>query len=71
MTGVMTDLEYDRTLKHYEHEQCEQAVVPVFIQAPQPDAENLKNKERGRGVLGEQRREGWDGNVKFVLSVQS
>jgi hypothetical protein len=40
-------------LKDHEHEQREQAVVPVFIQAPQTDAENLKNRERRCGVLSE------------------
>ena len=31
-----------RTLKHDQHEQCEQRVVPVLVQAPETNAKHLK-----------------------------
>ena len=57
-------------LKHDEHEQREYRVIPVFIQAPEADAEDLKNEERRGRVLSEKGTEGWNWDVEFVLPEQ-
>ena len=37
--------------KDNQHEQREEGVVPIFVQAPKRDTEYLKNEERGRRML--------------------
>lgn len=44
-------LEYDSTLKYNEHEQREERVVPILVQTPQTDTENLKDEERGHSMF--------------------
>src|SRR5882672_8998966 len=65
-----TRLEDDGALKDDEHEQREQAEVPVLVEAPQRDAEDLEHEEGRGGVLREERGEGRDGDVALVLAVQ-
>ena len=44
-------------LKRHQHEECEEAVVPVVIEAPQSHAEHLEDEERRRRPLLEQLQE--------------
>jgi hypothetical protein len=63
-------LVYDRALEHDEHEQSEQAVIPIFVQTPECNAENLEDEERGNTVLCEEGCECGDGDIEFVLVIQ-
>ena len=58
------------TLKHDEHEKSEQAVVPVLVQHPQRNAENLEYKERCRRMFPEKGSKGWNRDVELVLAVE-
>jgi hypothetical protein len=58
-----------RALEHDKHEQGEDGVVPVFIQAPQGHTKDLKDEKGGDCMLGEKSSKGRDRNVEFVLSV--
>ena len=51
-------------LKSDEHEESEDGVVPVLVQAPKSHTEHLKHKERRRGSLLEQTPEVWGHHVK-------
>ena len=64
-----THLPDNCALEHYEHEECEKAVVPVFVQHPEGYAENLEDEERRGSMLGKQcaERRNWD--VKLVFSI--
>lgn len=62
-------LPHNSTLKHNKHKECEETVVPILIQTPKGDAEDLEDKEGRCGVFREQFREGRDRNIKLVLSV--
>ena len=62
-------LPHNGTLKHDKHEEREETVVPILVQTPKGDAEDLEDKEGCCGVFREQFREGGDGNVKLILSV--
>lgn len=60
-----------RALEDDEHEEGEEGVVPVLVQTPQRDAEDLEDEEGGGGVLAEELEEGGDGDVELVLAVGS
>ena len=61
---------HDRALEHDEHEQSEQAVVPIFVQTPECHAENLEDEEWGNTVLCEEGGECRDGDIEFILVIQ-
>ncbi len=61
-----TYLPDDGALKHNEHKQGEQAVVPVLIEHPQCDAEYLEYEERRSRVLTEELGEGRDGMLNSL-----
>ena len=44
----------DRTLEHDKHEQCEQTIIPILVQTPQGDTEDLKNKKRCSGLFSKE-----------------
>jgi hypothetical protein len=56
-------------LEHYEHEECEKAVVPVFVEHPEGYAENLENEERRGSMLRKQRAERRNWDVELVFSI--
>ena len=56
-------------LENDEHEQGEERVVPVFVQHPQTDAEDLEDEEGGDGVFLEELGEGRDGDVERVGAI--
>lgn len=64
-----THLEDGGALKHDEHKQCEETVVPVLVEAPQSCTKHLKDEEWRDGVFGEQLEERGDGDVKDVLAI--
>jgi hypothetical protein len=66
----VTNLPNDSALKNDQHEQCEKTVVPILVKAPESDAKYLEDKEGRGGVLSEEGCEGWDRNVKFILSIE-
>lgn len=47
----------DGTFKYNQHEQSKQAIVPIFIQNPETNAENLEYEKGGGGVFYKQDRE--------------
>lgn len=49
-----TDLFDKNGLESDEHEESEDAVVPVLIQTPQAHTEHLEHKERSSGTLLEE-----------------
>jgi hypothetical protein len=61
-----TNLEHDCALKDHQHEAGEKTVVPVFIQAPEGDAEDLENEEGCDGMLCEKFRELGNWNVAGI-----
>ena len=61
---------YNRALEQDEHEQSEQAVVPIFIQTPECDAENLEDEEWGNTVFCEEGCECRDGDIEFILVIK-
>lgn len=68
-TGA-TYLPDNSALKHDQHEQGEQTVIPIFVQTPEGDAEDLEHEEGCCGVFREQFGERWDGNVEFIIAIQ-
>ena len=64
-----THLPHDRAFKYNKHEQSEQAVVPILVQAPKSYAEHLKHEERGSRVLRKELCERRNGYVELVLAV--
>lgn len=70
-TPVLAYLRDGRALEHDEHEQRKETVIPVLVQTPQRDAEDLEHKEwRGR-MLAEQLEEARHRDIELVLSVQA
>lgn len=61
---------YDRALEHDEHEQSEQAVVPIFVQTPECDAEDLEDEEWGNTVLCKEGRECRNRDIEFILVIE-
>lgn len=64
----MTNLEHDRAFKDDQHESRKQTVVPVFIQAPQGDTEDLKHEEGRNGMLRKELGKLWNRDVARVGS---
>lgn len=64
-----THLEDDGALKNDEHEEGEKRVVPVLVEHPQADAEDLEHKKGRDGVLGKEAEERRHGDVKRVGAV--
>jgi len=65
----ITYLPDDGGLKYDQHEQGEERVVPVLIQAPKSDTENLENEEGGDGVFLEKLSELGQGNVESIEAI--
>ena len=62
--GHVSQLLIDQgAFKNYEHEQGEQAVPNIFIEAPQQHAEYLKHKKWCSGSLYEQFLEFWNAHI--------
>ncbi|KAI3487633.1 hypothetical protein L1887_48414 [Cichorium endivia] len=61
-------LEDDGALEDDEHEEREERVVPVLVEHPQADAEDLEDEEGCDGVLEEEIDELGLGNVELVLA---
>ena len=59
----------DSALKDDQHEECEQRVVPVFIQHPKPNTEDLENEEWRNGVLLEKLEECRHWNIESVIAI--
>lgn len=62
-------LPHNRALESDKHEQGEDRVVPVFIETPQADTEQLEDEERRHSVLLEQLAERRDGDVERVETI--
>ena len=48
---------------------CEERVVPVFVQHPKPNTEDLEDEEWSNGMLPKQLREGWNGNIECIFAI--
>lgn len=59
----------DCALEGDEHEEGKERVVPVLIEHPQTNTEDLEDEEGRDGMLLEQLGEGGDGNVKSVEAI--
>lgn len=68
MRSEEPDLEDSRALKDDQHEQREETVVPVLVEAPQSDTEDLEDEEGRDGVLRKEFCKGRDGDVEDVLA---
>jgi hypothetical protein len=60
----------DGTLEDDEHEKGEETVIPIFIETPEGDTEDLEDEERGGGLLRKKVDEGRDGDVELVLAKE-
>lgn len=63
-------LENNSALKHYQHEEREETIIPIIVQAPKGYAEYLEYEEGGCSVFTEQRGEARNRYIEFVLSVE-
>ena len=63
-------LPHSCALDHDKYEQCKQAVVPVFVETPQRDTENLENEEGRGGMFCKERSGRRDRDIKRVLPVK-
>jgi hypothetical protein len=52
-----THLPYNCTFKHNQHKQREQAKIPILVQTPKRNAEDLEYEKWRRGMFAEQLRE--------------
>ena len=66
--GRVTNLEDHSAFEHDQHEESEETVVPVLIQAPEGDTKDLEDEKGGRRVFAEQLGEGRNRDIEFVLS---
>ena len=57
------------TLESHEHDEGEERVVPVIVEQPETDTEDLEDKERRDGMLLPQLGEAWHRNVESIISV--
>lgn len=62
-------LPHNRALESDKHEQGEDRVVPVLVETPQADTEQLEDEERRHSVLLEQLAERRDGDVERVEAI--
>lgn len=68
--GHVSQLLIDQgAFKNYEHEQGEQAVPNIFIEAPQQHAEYLKHKKWCSGSLYEQFLEFWNAHIHPEINI--
>ncbi len=58
----------DSALEDNQHEEGEQTVIPILVQAPECHTENLENEERSGCLFREQFGERWDRNVELVFA---
>ena len=61
--------EGDGALEHDEGEECENSINVELVHAPEEDAENLEEKERGDELLRQEAAEFGDGDVEGVVGV--
>lgn len=66
-----TNLPDDRRLEDDQHDQGEDRVVPVFIQAPKSNTKDLEDEEWSDGMFLEEFRERRFGNVEPVHAISS
>lgn len=66
----LTYLPNHSALEHHKHEQSENTVIPVLIQAPQGHAKDLEHKEWRGCMITKEFSERGDRDVEFVPSVQ-
>lgn len=69
-TPTDTHLPDNGAFKDNQHEQREQTVIPVLVQAPQRNTEHLEDEERRRRMLAKELRERRDRDVELVLAVK-
>jgi hypothetical protein len=63
-----THLEDDGAFKDDQHEEGEERVVPVLVQTPETDTEELEHKEGRHRVLAKDFPEAWHRDVERVLA---
>ena len=59
----------DSALEDNQHEEGEQRVVPVLIQHPKSNTEDLENEERRNSMLLEELEKGWYWNIEGVVAI--
>lgn len=62
-------LEDYSALKDNEHEESEYRVIPILVQAPQPDRKELEDEEGGDCMLCKQFPECGDWYIKVVFTI--
>jgi hypothetical protein len=65
-----TYLKDDSTFKDNQHEQSKQGLIPILVQTPKCNTENLENKEWSDGMFGKQFSEFGNWDVTFVRPVR-
>lgn len=58
-------------LKHDKHDEGEDGVVPLLIETPESNTEDLEDKEGGNSVLKEELGKGGNGDIKLVGAVDT
>jgi hypothetical protein len=58
-------------LEDDQHEQCEKRVVPVLVEAPECDAEDLEDEERRSRMFPKELQERGDRDVELVFTEQA
>lgn len=63
-------LEHDSAFENDQHEKSEQAVVPIFVQTPESDTEDLEDKERRGSMFPKECGERRNWNIEFIFPVK-
>jgi len=69
MEALGVYLPHNSTLEYDEHDKGEEGVIPVLVQTPQSNTENLEDKEGCYSMFFEKFLESRDGYIESVKSV--
>jgi hypothetical protein len=62
-------LPHNGALEGDEHEERKEGIVPILVEHPQADTEDLEDKERGDGMFPEKFGEGGNRDIKGVGAI--
>jgi len=69
-TTAKTHLPDNSALEHNQHEERKQAVIPILIQTPKADAEDLEDEEWGGCLFREQFRKSRNWDVECIVAIK-
>lgn len=69
--SIKAHLEYNGALEHNQHEQGEQTVVPILVETPEGDAEDLEDEEGGSSMFTEEFCKRGNRDVEFVPAIET